>query len=63
MEKLLSFGATDLLGSEVLSYSLTSQESQFLACQTINTKQVIVCPIKRERYEITHRPKPHPFFL
>ena len=35
-----------LLWGEFLSYSLTSQDSQFLGCQTISTKQQIACPAK-----------------
>ena len=31
---------------EFLSYSLTSQDSQFLGCQTISTKQQKACPAK-----------------
>ena len=29
---------------EFSSYNLISQDSQFLACQTISTKQQLVCP-------------------
>ncbi len=35
-----------LLWDEFLSYSLTSQDAQFLGCQTISTKQQIVYPAK-----------------
>ena len=34
------------VGVEVLTYSLTSQDSQFLGGQTISTKQQIACPAK-----------------
>jgi hypothetical protein len=41
MEKLLSFGTTDLLGGEFLSYSLASQDSQFLGFQTISANNKV----------------------
>ena len=36
----------DLHRGKFLSYSLTSQDAQFLGCQTISTKQQIVYPAK-----------------